>query len=128
MFRILEHQMKQLGAETRHRFVAMMTAYLAEHFERWTGSMPETELTAWVEQALGKAEQHGVTTEPEAAQLILLFLVLGLDADERLAWVREVLEDVDLAAIGKVKRLIALSRDNEVSDIEHVLVYEGLED
>ncbi len=128
MFRILEHQMKQLGAQTRHRFVAMMATYLTEHFERLAGSMLAEERTAWVERALDKAEQHGVTTEPEAAQLILLFLVLGLDADERLAWVREVLEDVDLAAIGKVKRLIALSRDNEVSDIEQVLVYDGLED
>ena len=128
MFRILEHQMQALGAETRQKFVAMMTAYLIEHFGRWTAGRPADDIHAWVARALDRAERHGVTTEPEAAQLILLLTVLGPDADERLAWVREVLEDVDLAAIGKVRRLIALGRANEVSGIEDVLVYDELKE
>ena len=66
-------------------------------------------------------------TEPEAAQLILLLTVLGLDAPERHDWVREVLHDRDLAALGKVKKLITLSRERAV-DIEDVLVYPDMED
>ena len=128
MFRILDHQMEALALDTQKRFVATMSGYLREHFPRWVVSLDDEELSSWVAEALQKAARYGVDTEPEAAQLILLLTVLGLDADERLACVREVLEDVDLAAIGKVKRLIALSRDNEVSAIEHVLVYDGLED
>ncbi|MBI4703212.1 MAG: hypothetical protein HY744_19015 [Deltaproteobacteria bacterium] len=127
MFRILEDQMARLGAETRQKFVAMMTAYLGESFPAWVGALSATELEAWVERALGKAEQHGVTTEPEAAQLILLFAVLGLDADEDTPWVRDVLADRDLAALGKVRALAARAREHAVQGIEHALVYDWVE-
>lgn len=128
MLRILDRQMEALSRDTEGEFVATMAAYLREHYPRWVLALSEEELLRWVAEALHKAVGHGVDTEPEAAQLILLFTVLGLDADERLAWVREVLEDGDLAAIGKVRRLVARSREHEVSGLEHVLVYDELQE
>ncbi len=127
MLRIREEQMEALGKRTRRRFVAMMRDYLRANFPRWVAPLSDEALAAWVEAVLGVAERHGVTTEPEAAQLLLLFLVFGADADARLPWVEETLADTGLAPVGKVKRLISLARENRVEGIEHVVVYPGME-
>jgi hypothetical protein len=127
MLRIREEQMEHLGKRTRRRFLEMLETYLREHFRAKVASVSDADLRAWLTHALGKAEEYGVTTEPEAAQLILLFAVLGVDADERLPWVKETLGDRGLAAIGKVKLLIARARENAVPDIDHVIVYRGME-
>jgi hypothetical protein len=127
MLRILDDQMEHLGKRTRRRFIGMLESYLREHFSRWVAPLSDALLRAWLEGALAKAERYGVTTEPEAAQLVLLLLVLGVDADERLPWVKEVLAARDLAPIGKVKKLIRLARQNRVEGVEHVVVYDGME-
>jgi hypothetical protein len=127
MLRILEHQMARLGQRTRRRFLGMMEAYLRAHFAAWLAPVPDDQLRAFLHQALAKAERYGVTTEPEAAQLILLFLVLGEDADERDPWVAEALSARHLAPLGKIKKLVAVCREHEVPGLDHVLVYEGME-
>jgi len=127
MFRILESQMQHLAAKTKREFVAMMATYLSKHFQSSVGKWSPEELHTWLTQALDKAEHYHVTTEPEAAQLILFFLVLGLDADERLPWVRDTLTDRDLVALGKVRKLAELSRAQQVQGIEQAIVYDELE-
>ena len=127
MLRILDAQMAHLAKRTKRRFATLIERYLRTSFASWVVPLSDQHLHAWVEHALGKAECYGVTTEPEAAQLVLLFLVLGADADERLPWVRETLGARNLAPVGKVKRLIALSREHRVAGVEHVVVYAGME-
>jgi len=127
MLRILESQMAHLGKRTRRRFLGMMEEYLRAHFPSWVAPLRDDQLRAWLEHALAKAERYDVTTEPEAAQLILLFLVLGVDADEREPWIAETLGTRKLAPVGKVKKLIAQARERGAPGIEHAVVYEGME-
>ena len=126
-FRILQSQMDALALDTQRGFIDMLGGYLREYYPQWVSSIGASQLPDWLAQALKLCERHQVETEPEAAQLILLLTVLGLDAPERHDWVREVLHDRDLAALGKVKKLITLSRERAV-DIEDVLVYPDMED
>jgi hypothetical protein len=128
MLRIRKEQMQALARRTRQRFVGMMEAYLLEHFTAWVEKLPEAELRGWLERALAKAEQYGVTTEPEAAQLVLLLMVLGVDADVRLPWVAETLSSRGLAPVGKVKKLAAVAREHGTPGLEHVLVTPEMED
>jgi hypothetical protein len=127
MLRIREEQMVALGKRTQARFLAMMEAYLRQHFTRWIAALSDADLRGWLAHALDTAARHGVTTEPEAAQLILLFLVLGVDAEERLPWARDVLSARHLAPVGKVKKLIVLAREHRTAGIEHVVTYPGME-
>lgn len=121
MLRIRQQQLDALGATTRAHFRARMAAHLREHVPIWVASRADDELAAWVAAAHATAERHGLDTEPEAAQLILLLTVLGADAADRPAWAREVLEDDDLAAIGKLRRLVRRARERRVAGIEQVL-------
>ena len=122
MFRIHEAQMEALGSRSRARFVAMMAGYLGDHFAIMVDATSREELEGWVSAAVEVGERHGVTTEPEAAQLVLLLLVLGVDAERTTPWVAETLTDRDLAGVGKVRKLVRLAREHGVPGIEDVLV------
>ena len=122
MFRIHEAQMEALGARSRARFVAMMAGYVDEHFAYMTDATSREELEGWVSAAVAVGERHGVTNEPETAQLVLLLLVLGLDAPETTDWVAETLGNRDLAGVGKVRKLVHLAREHDIEGIEDVLV------
>ena len=105
----------------------MMDTYLREHFASWVSGLPTADSEAWVRSALEKCKRHGVTTEPEAAQLILLFLLLGLEADETLAWVQDALSDRALLPIGKLRKLIRLAREHGVNHLDEFVVYDNME-
>jgi len=122
VLRILKEQMDTLAARTRNRFVAKMAAYLREHFAACVDEMSREQLDEWVGDAVAAAAKHGVTTEPEVAQLVLLFLVIGLDADETTPWAADTLRDRDLVGVGKVRRLAQLAREHGVAGVEDVLV------
>src|SRR5438045_7509584 len=98
MLRIREEQLAFFADKARKGFVATMADYLEDSFPECVDEMSREELVAWVSDATAKAERYGVTTEPEVAQLILLFLVLGLDADETMPWVKDTLSHRDLYA------------------------------
>jgi hypothetical protein len=123
MFRIKREQMEFFNAKTREKFCQMMVGYLRESFTEWVEVMSPEALNSWVEAAVDKADSYRVRTEPEAAQLILLFLLLGIEADKELEWFGAILESRTLAAEGKVRRLIRTARANEVEDLEQVIVY-----
>lgn len=124
-FRILQEQMQALGRTTSVRFIAMMADYLRDNFPNWTKGLAADEMLQWLETALKKAAHYGITSEPEAAQFMLLLTVVGLDADERLPWVRPLLEDNTLAESGKVRKFIAACRTHAVP-VEPVLVYDDV--
>jgi len=129
MLRIRPEQLEHFANRTRDRFVGLMTDYIREAFpERAARIGPG--LTAWVRRALAVCERYKVTMEPEAAQLMLLLLVLGVDADEREAWISEALAR-DVAPIGKVRRLVAACRERGLSapgGIEEMIVFDDYRD
>jgi hypothetical protein len=123
MFRISRQQFDDMADKTRQDFVRMMDNYLREHFAEWVPGMPKADCESWVRAALAKCERHAITAESEAAQLILLFLVLGLDADESTPWVQEVLTDRELLPIGKLRKLVRLAREQGINQVDDVVVY-----
>lgn len=127
VLRILKEQMTVLAAQTRRRFVARMAAYLREHYPASVDELSRAELEAWVSDAVAVAERYRVTMEPEVAQLVLLLLVLGVDADETAPWVREVLADRDLVGMGKVRTLARIARER-APGVESVLVVKEVMD
>jgi hypothetical protein len=126
MFRIRQVQYELFAQQARAEFVAKMRAYLRSAFAGWVSGMDDDALDEWVRAALVRCEQSGVTTEPEAAQLVLLLLVLGLDAAERRPFVAPILDDRRLLPIGKVRALIRAARAHRVDRLEEVLVFETM--
>ena len=127
MFRIKRDQMEHFNTKTRTKFSRMLTEYLRAEFADWVKDLTEPELFTWVDACVQKADGYRVRTEPEVAQLVLLFLLLGSSADEELEWVGETLRHRDLQAVGKVRRLIAGARAREIDGLDSVLVYSDFE-
>ncbi len=135
MFRIKKEQMDHFAELSTERFVRRLVDHLSrEHatlVKRAAGATtPERggALEVWVRAAVEKASHYRITTQPEAAQLVLLMLVIGADADEKHPWVREVLTNKNLFAIGKLRRLIRRARAHGVADLDEVLVYPEMSD
>lgn len=128
MFRIKKEQMEHFAQRTRERFVQKVAAYLRAEQPARVAHLPGAVLEEWARAAVEQAARHGVDTEPETMQLVLLLLLLGVDAGERLPWAGEVLKNRDLYAIGKVRRLVRRARDNGVEGLDDVLVYPEMSD
>ncbi|UQA62014.1 hypothetical protein [Polyangium aurulentum] len=124
MFRVRREQLDWFADKARRDFVGRMVGYLEEHYHDWVEEMSREDLSAWVSAATSKAERFKVVTEPEVAQLILLYLLLGVDADEEHPWVKETLTDRDLSGVGKVRKLVALARSYEIEGIDEVVLAE----
>jgi hypothetical protein len=114
--------MARLRESARRGYVKRMADYLAESYRERVAQKSRPELEAWVAAAVAKAERYGVVMEKPVAQLMLLLLVLGDDADERLPWMRDALDDESLADLGKLRKLVALAREHAAPDIEQVTV------
>lgn len=118
MLVITRDQVERFAEKDRADFLARMASYLRVHY---ADLLPAgVDLDAWLADGLRTSLRFGVDTEPEVAQLLLLFLVLGIDAPDRLPWVREVLRDRALLPIGKMRKLLALARANEIPAIDEV--------
>lgn len=128
MFRIKKEQMDFFTEKTRRKFRAKVIAFLRRRFEEKVAATSDGELDAWVELAVDKANRYRVNTEPEALQLIVLFLFLGLDVDDKLEWARRVLADKDLYAIGKVRRFLRVARSEGVTGLDDLIVFPEMSD
>lgn len=124
MFRIKKEQMEFFNEKTRVAFRRRMTTYLRQSYGECVAEMSDGALDEWVDDVLRRAEKYRVRAEPDVAQLMLLFLVLGSDADERIDWVGEALSNRNLNGAGKIRRLVRLSRERDVEALETVLVFE----
>lgn len=122
MLRIGRTQLEHFANRQRTRFVRLMVDYMRAEFASRVASMDDAALEGWTRSALAKCERYGVVMEPEAAQLILLLLRLGIDADESEPWVHAALSG-KLAGIGKVRRLVNACRARGVPDLEEFLVF-----
>ncbi len=123
MLRIKPEQMEHFANKARERFSAMMVDYIRETYPE-RAPAERSALTSWVKRALAVCEQYGIIMQPEAAQTMLLFLVLGVDAADREDWVRDAIA-YDVAPVGKVRRLVSACRERGLS-IDDVLVYEDM--
>jgi hypothetical protein len=120
MFRIRREQMDKLGldasADYRAKLQAWLLAALPECFE----GMEPGDVDAWVRDAVAQSERNGIAMERETTQLVALYLLLGLDADEALPWFREALASPDLVAEGKVQRLLESARREGIAGVDRV--------
>ena len=106
MLRIRPEQLEHFANRARERFAGLMTEYIWDTFPDRAPEKSRAALAAWVRQAIAVCERYDVVMEPAAAQLMLILLALGIDADrERDAWMHEALA-AKVAPAGKVRRLI----------------------
>lgn len=128
MFRIHEHQIAHFERKLRASFERRMTAWLCEAYPDSFAGATEDEVAGWVSAAVDKATMHGFVTEGDVAALMLLFLVIGVDADETTPWAREVLADRRLQPEGKVKELVTRARERGVPGIDAVVLEDAREE
>lgn len=120
MFRIHQEQVSKFDEIAKADYRGRLVAYLSAEFPECFDEMQPAQIEAWTGQAIDKAEHHGIATEPEATQTVLLFLLLGLFADESLPWFGEILRRDDLYAVGKVRLLLEAARSNGIAGIERM--------
>ncbi len=120
MFRIRREQMdtlaKSASADYRRRLKEWLVAEFPESFE----GLDQGDIDAWVDDAVTRSEGHGIAMERETTQLVALYLLLGLDADEALPWFKEALSDSDLIAEGKVRKLLESARREGIEGVDRV--------
>jgi hypothetical protein len=120
MFRIRREQLDFFGDRTRENYVAKMSAWLLDAYPECVGKLSNAELSDWVLASTKKAESYGVVMETDVAQLMLLFMILGLDADVHHDWMRVTLSRKDLVGVGKMRKLVSDARARNVAGIESI--------
>jgi hypothetical protein len=112
MLRIRKEQMDHFARLSAKEFEERMTAHVLAVHPDVLSEMSEAELVERVAAGMKKAERHGITLEPDAARFILFLFAVGHDADERIAWVKEIVTDRGLDGEGKVTRLMEVYRSS----------------
>lgn len=123
MFRIRRSQMDKLARDASLDYRARLEAWLLAEFPESFEGMEPDDVTAWVDDAVTQSEGNGIALERETTQLVALYLLLGLDADEALPWFRETLDDEALIAEGKVRRLLELARAEGIEGVDRVDIF-----
>ncbi len=120
MFRIHEQQVQRFDEIAKADYRQRLCAYLGSEFPECFDEMSPEQIEMWTNEAISKAEQYKIATEPETTQTVLLLLLLGLDADETLPWFGEILRRNDVYAVGKVRLLLDAARQNSISGIDRM--------
>jgi hypothetical protein len=120
MFRIRRQQMDKLAHDASVDYRGKLQAWLLAEFPESFEDMDPGDVDAWVNDAVTQSERNGIAMERETTQLVALYLLLGLDADEALPWFRETLANADLVAEGKVQRLLDLARSEGIEGVDRV--------
>lgn len=118
MFRIRKEQMDHFKAKGRRAYLERLVAFIrSEHPDLLPGkSDPTDRVRALVE----KADAYGFAIELDTTQLVLLFLLYGDEADTKLPWFGEVLNDRNFMPIGKVRRIVELARERGDANVEKI--------
>ncbi len=124
MFRIRREQIDWFDEKGRREFVTRISAWLASAYPECVGDLSDRQRDDWVSACVSKAESYGVVMEPDVTQLLLIFMVLGFEADERLEWVKETLTNRDLVGLGKVRRIVDEARKQEIPGVESIVLEE----
>lgn len=128
MFRIRNEQVEYFGLQTKSRFARRTAFYLRQNFPEAVEGLTAGELGAWVRRCVLKCEAYGAEEEPEATQLIVFFLLLGLDAEDKFPWARAILRDPKLLGLGKPRALLEAAREHGQNEIDSFVVLDELED
>ena len=120
MFRIRRAQMDKLAGDASAEYRGKLRAWLLAEFPESFAEMEPGDVDAWVDDAVSQSEGNGIAMERETTQLVALYLLLGLDADEALPWFRETLAREELVAEGKVRRLLDLARSEGIEGVDRV--------
>jgi hypothetical protein len=123
MLRIRPEQMEHFANRARDRFANLMTEYIWDTFPDRAPEKSRSALASWVRKGIAVCERYDVVMEPAAAQLMLILLVLGVDADAREPWVREAIER-NVAPAGKVRRLITACNERSLPISDLIVVDE----
>jgi hypothetical protein len=124
MFRIRKEQLDHFRKAGKARYLERVVEWVDETYPGRFPYRSRAELAETVRQAVAKADAHGFEIELETTQLVLLLLHFGLDADERLAWFGDALNDRGLTAIGKARKLVAEARAHGAQDIDPIDITE----
>ncbi len=120
MFRIHEDQMNKFDEIAKANYRHRLSSYLSAEFPECFDEMSTAQIEAWTADAVSKVESFKIATEPETTQTVLLFLLLGLDADETLPWFGQILRRNDVYAVGKVRLLLDAAREHSVDGIDRM--------
>ena len=120
--RFLRSQLEQLGQRSVRAFSARMSRYLRDAYRQETAGMSDDALDAWAQRNVERAAARAIDTEPEVAQYLLLCLLLGEDAPDRLPWFRAALVDPALLAPGKVRALVRAARAEAVPELDRFVM------
>ncbi len=126
MFIIGRQQYDALCGQAERDFNTRMSAFIDEYFAHLTSVSSGENRSAWVTEAIQICDRYEIATEREAAQLILLLLVLGIEADSQV-WVREILDDADLVSEGKLRKLVRAARERDMKHLNEVVLFDDLE-
>lgn len=117
---ITSGQLEHFAVVTRSQFAARLAEYVRAVFPEHAPPGDEKAQHDGILAALAVCEKYGITTEPEAAQVVLIFLVLGMGSVERELWIQEAIAH-DAAPSVKVQRLVEACRAQR-RPIDDVLV------
>lgn len=118
MFRIRKEQMDHFRAKGRRAYLERLVAFVrAEHPELLPSPGDPIERIA---PLVDKADRFGFELELDTTQLVLLLLLFGADADEKLGWFGQVLNDRSYMPIGKVRRLVELAREQGEAGVDKI--------
>ncbi|MFO0614739.1 MAG: hypothetical protein U0414_19285 [Polyangiaceae bacterium] len=122
MFRIRRQQLDWFADKARRDYVERISTWLEQAYPECVGEMERGDLVDWVARTVAKCERYGVVMEEDVTQALLLFMVLGEDADEARPWVKQTLLDRDLLPGGRVRKLVELAMGEGIEGIEHVVI------
>jgi hypothetical protein len=127
MFRIHKAQLEHFERTSRERYLVRLRAFLESEYPSSFEDMSSDEIAEWVRDALAVCDRYGVTTERDATQLVLLLLLVGVDADQTLPWMKATLGDSDLVPEGKLRVLLEKAREEGVEGVDDVDLGQTLE-
>lgn len=126
MLRIQQAQIEWFARKSQADFIARMAGWLREEHAASIESIRDLE--GWLRRVVDRALASDVTNEPEVAQLMLLYMLVGLDSKEHAAWIDPVLRDRKLLAVGKMRKLVAEARTRGVERVDEIDITDTLED
>lgn len=102
-----QKQFEQLGADQKQRFIAQLLVRLRQDFPVQTKPLDDPAMRKLIETGTRHAETYGLYSEGHIRVYCGMMLRHGrdFDADPKLPWAGEILNDDQLAPRDKISRL-----------------------
>jgi hypothetical protein len=99
-----------------------MARWFRETYPGETAAMDDEVLEAWVRRNVDRAATFGIEMEPDVAQYLLLCLLLGEDAPDRLPWMQKALQNRKLMGQGRVRAAVRAADAEGVPDLDRFVM------